>query len=337
MKSPATLSCFVALVAASLGCSARAVTSAAQSTAAGTKSPEAPAAAPKPGSVPAAAPAPASLVPSAPSAPSAPSVPSGPAAPPVSAELTALLGGVCQLVSRPGKTPSAGCACCAPFDECRPSDPPFTGYDDVFAPAQVIAGTFTRAGADQRALPIEGCEPHAANGGGMLLLERSPGGFVVERYIGSLFAGECQPVRRTDGRDLLVCARSDAHQGTGTVQLFQWDLAAPEEELVEAGPLLQAQDDEWSGCGSELGQAVSSTEIVRWAVRKAPGGARLSVDLDIREGLVTEPYLARCRRFEQMTADAGRDPTQRPRALLRHRRERQVFRFDGNRFIPGPG
>jgi len=336
MKSPATLSCFVALVAASLGCSARAVTSAAQSTAAGTKSPEAPAAAPKPGSVPAAAPAPASLVPFAPSAPSAPSVPSGPAAPPVSAELTALLGGVCQLVSRPGKTPSAGCACCAPFDECRPSDPPFTGYDDVFAPAQVIEGAFTRAGADQRALPIEGCEPHAANGGGMLLLERSPGGFVVERYIGSLFAGECQPVRRTDGRDLLVCARSDAHQGTGTVQLFQWDLAAPEEQLVEAGPLLEARDDEWSGCGSELGQAVSSTEVVRWHVTGSTAGTRLTVDLDVREGPVTKAYLSRCRKLEQAPEGSRPDAAHRPRMLLPGRRQRLVFRFDGNRFTPGP-
>lgn len=45
------------------------------------------------------------------------------------------------------------------------SDP----VEDVFAPSASVPGSFTRAGADERALTMPGCEPHSENYGGLLL------------------------------------------------------------------------------------------------------------------------------------------------------------------------
>ena len=291
MTSPATLSCFVALVACGPGC--------------------------RPSSSP------------------APSRASPTAIDHESPQLASLFANVCRWASLPSAapgTPRFGCACCAPFDGCRPGDAPARAAPQVYAPAQIIEGAFTRAGAEQRAIPMLGCEPHSENFGGMLLLERGSSGFALARYVSGLFASQCWPVPGADGRDLLLCERSDAHQGVADDLFFQWDLALPEPQLAETAPLLATSDDEMSGCTSEPGRAVSSTRITARRLSSRASAVELDLELDVRQGQVTDAYLARCRELEQPAVATRPDAPGGPRTLLAGHVERLVLHFDGSRF-----
>jgi hypothetical protein len=262
--------------------------------------------------------------------------PTPPTPPAEGREAAALLQNVCQLAALPNATPgvpSFGCACCAPFDGCKPSDAPVVADQAVYFPTQVVSGAFTSAGAEQRALPMAGCEPHSENYGGMVLLERSTQGFGLHRYVSGLSADQCWPVRRDDGRDVLVCTRSDVHQGTAEQQLFVWDFAASDAELLQGEPLLFVNDNEMSGCWSERGMAVSSTEMAVPRLGKRAGHIELTIELDVREGKVTAAYLARCKELQDAPDNVGSNPKRRPRTLLAGHTERLVFRFDGSKFV----
>ncbi len=250
--------------------------------------------------------------------------------------MAALLQNVCQMGTLPKPSPgilSFGCACCAPFDGCRPSDAPLVVDQEVYFPSQAVSGAFTSAGADQRALPMAGCEPHSENYGGMVLLERGPNGFLFHRYVSGLSADHCWPVRRDDGRDLLVCTRGDVHQGMADQQLFVWDFADSDAQLLGRDALLYVSDDEMSGCWSDLGTAVASTEMRTPSLGKRAGHVEISVELDVREGRVNAAYLARCKERQQTPDDAPVNAKRRPRILLRGHTERVTFRFDGAKFV----
>jgi hypothetical protein len=251
-------------------------------------------------------------------------------------EVTSWLGGVCQLAvaQHEGPEPAVvGCACCAPFDECQPgtsAEP----VENVFAPSARARGSFTRAGADELALTMPGCESHAENYGGLLLLERRAGTVVLKRYVSGLNASACWAVRRADGRDLLLCERGDVHQGTGEDRLFLWDLARTDEQLlVGDDELFSVMDNEWSGCWSPIGTEVSSIRLAPPQLRSKAGRVELTLQLDARRGRVTAPYLARCRAIEDEADPGAAQALPRPRALLSHGRERVVFRFDGWKFV----
>jgi hypothetical protein len=321
MTNPATLSCFVGLALLGLSCAGP------------------PAARPTAPLPPPRALAPAVTLPLPPPQASAPAPAPAPRAqptpPPALRELAALFGQVCQLASlpdAPAGEPSFGCACCPPFDGCNPSDPPTETSEQVYFPSRFVGGSFTRAGADQRAMPMDGCEPHSENYGGLLVLERKSGGFALERYISGLNAAQCWGVRRDDGRDLLLCQRADVHQGTGEQLLFQLDLAEPDEKLLSAEPLVYVSDNEMSGCWSDKGTVVASVEMQPPRIATRVGRPQLTLSFDVRQGPVTDPYLARCKALEQLAEGAAPAPTERPRLLLAHKTEKLVFRFDGSKF-----
>jgi hypothetical protein len=328
MKSPATLSCFVASWGCALSCSSSLATSTQQHDL--TPPPVSRAAEAD------AVPAPAH----------APATPSGALTePPLELapeerDVEALLANVCQLAYVASATPGlshVGCACCPPFEECEPGKPAIRRSESAYFPGDVVSGAFTRAGADQRAVPIAGCESHAENYGGMLVLDRGASGLVVERYISVLAPGRCWTARRDDGRDLLVCERGNMHQGHAQQLFFQWDLAQSDEDLNGAEPLLDVADDAWSGCYGDVGRSIESAEASVPRFRTRFGRPELEIALDIREGKVTQAYLDRCRALESL-AESGSpaDPARAPRALLRQRSAQVTFRFDGARFVRAP-
>ena len=257
-------------------------------------------------------------------------------------EFKALFAGVCQIGTVPNASsglPAIGCTCCPPFDECRPAGPA-QDVESVYAPNSVVAGAFTRPGADQRAVAMQGCESHAENYGGMLLLERGPQGFQVVRYVSALAANSCWAVRRKDGRDLLVCERDDGHQGTTNQALYQWDLSGSDQQLLNTDELVYVNDNELSGCWSDPGAEISSTRMLPPRFDFRPGRPLLTLDFDIRQGRVSKPYLARCQELMQASEAAPPDPRRSPRNLLPARMQRQVFGFDGSQLVqkqPSPG
>lgn len=260
-----------------------------------------------------------------------------PLPPPGSEEVASWLGGVCQLamVKHDGSEPASfGCACCAPFDGCQPGSVS-DAVDDVFVPSTAVSGSFSRAGADERALTMRGCESHAENYGGLLLLERRPEGVVLKRYVSGLNAEDCWAVRRDDGRDVLLCLRGDVHQGTADERLFLWDLSQSDEQLLASEELFSVVDNAWSGCWSPVGTEVSSLQLLPLALSTKAGRLELALELDARRGRVTPAYLARCNALEQAEDAAAARALPSPRTLLRPSRERLHFRFDGSRFV-GP-
>jgi len=252
------------------------------------------------------------------------------------AELVPLLADVCQIVPQAGAAggvkAASGCACCAPFDACGPgtaAEP----TDWVYAPKLAVTGAFTRAGAAQLALPMEGCEPHAENYGGMVVLERHGQRYELARYVSGLNAQQCWPVRRDDGRDLLLCRTADSHQGSANEALWQWDLAADDATLMESSPLVSVEDLEWAGCWEQPGFEVSSARLKPLRLTERAGRLELDVEIELRTGVVDPEYLSRCAERERAPEGGARDPALDPRALLAARTDYVVFRFDGSKFI----
>lgn len=245
------------------------------------------------------------------------------------------LGNVCQLavVVDPSQASTPfGCACCPPFDECKPG----TATEPVqsaFAPTTAVVGSFTRVGADELALTMPGCEGHSENGGGLLLLEHRAQGFALVRYVSSLYAGACWTVRRDDGRDLLLCERGNAHQGTAEQRLFLWDLAQTDEQLLAAEEVFSVIDNSWSGCWSPVGTEVSSVQMRPPELRTEGGRVELTVQLDARVGRVTGAYLARCSALQQAEDGAAAQKLPSPTALLARSTARVTFHFDGTTFV----
>jgi hypothetical protein len=71
-------------------------------------------------------------------------------------------------------------------------------------------GSFTRPGADEAVLTFAGCERTVPSDGmitevgrGLALVERQGRRWQLRRYIGEV--GHCQPTKRRDGREALVC------------------------------------------------------------------------------------------------------------------------------------
>ncbi|MGE5655754.1 MAG: hypothetical protein ACM37W_03995 [Actinomycetota bacterium] len=101
------------------------------------------------------------------------------------------------------------------------SCPSFTGVGnnrDVlikppFTLEKVVYGSFTQAGTREALADFDGCEAHARNNGGSVLLQRLSQGWSAVRYESGLRSNNCLKFPNKSGRDLLVCQSFDAHMG----------------------------------------------------------------------------------------------------------------------------
>ncbi len=93
-----------------------------------------------------------------------------------------------------------GCVCCPPFDSCPPGSkvPAKSGTYELQSAAW---GSFTAPGKTQLAAAFMGCEPHAGNYGGTLLLDKVKGKLSRLSYRSGINA-QCIAFTRADGRDL---------------------------------------------------------------------------------------------------------------------------------------
>ena len=77
----------------------------------------------------------------------------------------------------------------------------------------VTYGSFTAAQRQEAVADLSGCEAHAANFGGSVLLRRSSGDWEMVRYELAYRSHDCLPFRSRQQRDLLVCQSSYAQGG----------------------------------------------------------------------------------------------------------------------------
>jgi len=138
-----------------------------------------------------------------------------------------LLHAVCPAdasVTAGAKGVTAGCKACpaiVPGGNSLGSD----GSGPAFSLDGVIYGSFTRTGAEEAVANFSGCEPHANNFGGSILLEKSPSGWKAKSYQAGFISDQCLKYRLRAGRDLMLCEGGYTGQGEIDSQLFIFDYA----------------------------------------------------------------------------------------------------------------
>ena len=147
-------------------------------------------------------------------------VPATDAAPPSPADLASMLRAICgpEHVGRPtaGSRP-----------ECRevPSYP--THCAGPLQIGGVTRGSFTSPSAVEALADYEGCEPHAGNFGGSVLLRRRGTGWERVAFLPSQRSATCLRLPRPDGAEVLACYSSWSGQGEedGAIDLLRFDAA----------------------------------------------------------------------------------------------------------------
>jgi hypothetical protein len=240
-------------------------------------------------------------------------------------------------LSRTGGRLSAGCACCPPFDDCAPrADGRRFVLDTVYPLRSEVDGAFTEAGARETAAVFFGCESHAENFGGTLVVRSTVSASERRVYRSGVNGEPCQAVRRPDGRDWLVCRSKDAHQGVGRTSVVAVDLALAEDDSAASDMLLDGIDNLVSVCtwGAEDPPPAIAFSDVAFRVLDADGDGWNDVEVTarVRRGIRTSALARACSAW---TARASGSPGRPPYFAIGPVRALKLeFRLQGSRFVP---
>jgi len=104
----------------------------------------------------------------------------------------------------------------------------------------ISRGHFLRPDSDDILVGTGGCEPHANNFGGSVLLTNKNGQLQKVWYQGGLISNHCRKVALRGGRDILLCEDTWSGQGEEDLNIYSVDLTAPEDKRMNT--LLRASD-----------------------------------------------------------------------------------------------
>jgi hypothetical protein len=93
-----------------------------------------------------------------------------------------------------------------------------------------ITGHFAGAASENIVLSMTGCEPHAANFGGSVLLTKRAGKWRRLWYQSGAITDTCRKIPLADHREVLFCEGSYMGSGTLAQSLYAMDLSLPEEK-----------------------------------------------------------------------------------------------------------
>ena len=116
--------------------------------------------------------------------------------------------------------------------------PKFTGFagDDLgWSLEKVTRGHFLSPTSDDAILSMSGCEPHAANFGGSILLTRRLNRWVLIWYKAGVETSRCHRVPLRSGREILACMGTYGGQGNHWSALYVEDLLKPTPVLMSDG------------------------------------------------------------------------------------------------------
>ena len=253
----------------------------------------------------------------------------------------AFLRQVCEVAvhrDKTGKTDALGCACCPPFEEhgCPPKPPTRTvksAADAVSRLDTLVLGSFTRAGADEAAASFQGCESHAQNYGGTALY-----GHVLDaraswkplQYLSGFHPDACVGVRGTDGRDRLVCDRSDAHQTTGERYLLTHDFTEPDFADADVLAIVMHDDNCIGATMLPAGWPMVQAGLHGYEMAMRDGKPALVAHVDFAKLVPDKRYLTACAKAIRTGRNTDFDAAQ---ALLPPPQPGElVFAFDGSTF-----
>ena len=137
--------------------------------------------------------------------------------------------------------------------ECKvvcPEGSGFSGEDYEWDLRRVLRGHFLSPTSDDTVLSMGGCESHALNFGGTILLTRRAGKWMRLWYKGEIPTGECHRVKLESGREILICYGSYGGQGNVWTDLYFEDLLMPLSALMSGkeGTVFSAFDNSYTCC-----------------------------------------------------------------------------------------
>lgn len=116
----------------------------------------------------------------------------------------------------------------------------------------VTVGHFLSPTSDDAVVAMQGCETHADNYGGTVLLTRQPGGWVKDWYKAGVVTSQCHKVTTKDNREILACIGASGVQGASSTELYVEDMLRPGTTLMgeDEAPFFRVNDD-LRACGTD--------------------------------------------------------------------------------------
>lgn len=289
---------------------------------------------------------------SAPAASASAPPPLPPAPPGTDPEEVRLLGAICRAAvapprpGAPGKR-RVGCRAHPPFDtpDKQPDGtlPTFTGEpNELCVLARVVHGAFSRPGAKESLLVFDACVDgdlawDMASPGSVVLVEESTGRARVVATERAVYADDCEPVKRKDGREVLVCRYAFTAPPSGMVhQAFVLDLAG---RAPTKTPLATLFTDTLS-CSQpgspppDLSAGLTFSDVTRFARRDLDGDGLVDLEMTVSRAHVA-PSPALTQRIEGACRKGTAASDARP-YLPPPTTTKLVFRNDGSALVPSP-
>jgi len=251
---------------------------------------------------------------------------------------------VCQAaVVHDGRKLRVGCRACPPFDISTGPDAQVAvdGLGEFYELETLISGSFSEPGKSQAAAVFAGCESHAENFGGTLLVERKGDVWVHASYRSGFHPTSCKTFARPDRRDVLICTWTTDHQGIVHFMLDSYDFNAGDESHPENGwdHLLTLDDNSVSGCWDRepKGKVMTADRIVDFAVTPATSSAAggLGVIVQFARGPISHAFVAKCSELSRNTLNEAVRPVNLA-GLLKPQARTLTLVWDGRQFALDP-
>jgi hypothetical protein len=211
-----------------------------------------------------------------------------------------------------------GCATCPGFV--------IQGWVGAWNLEAVHYGHFTDTKADDAALAMSGCAPHALKFGATVLLTRTDGRWRMKWFQSGLITSRCISVARADGRYLLVCKTEDGGQGMFDRVI---SLVDPAQRAAKRESELLHLSDNTQSCGAVLDGKPESVKIEKAEFTQvvfAESKLEVSFDFGVGSRAVTEQESQSCQAiaWHSNSFPAGFLPKTKPYTV--------AFDFDGAKF-----
>jgi hypothetical protein len=243
----------------------------------------------------------------------------------------------------PGQALRVGCRACPPFDKAPPDGKlPFVEADDrtVFELLQIFPGSFSKAGKQQAAVVIQGCEPSADpskqpgvptfDPGGTLLVEKEGPTWRALEYRSGFRPSHCMAFPRNGERSLLVCRLQGRRDNGAYAAIVSYDFAEPSGAMKT---LVAMDSNEFSTCvgrGNKGNVVVGKIQQFSAEDIDKDGAVDLSVTVMFAR---TPAKPALCERLVANMAHLflSADSPDTIEKLFGMKEHRLVFRFDGEK------
>jgi hypothetical protein len=174
-----------------------------------------------------------------------------------------------------------GCGGCPAFTSFAGEAPSKDKAPD-FELRKVLTGAFTHPGSQEVLAEFYGCEPHASNFGGTLILNRSGPKLKRVRWVEGII-GLVRAYPSTSGRELVLSQGGYTGQGESTGWVSTYDFSKQE---PTAQTLFTVQDDSGNFCTSDR---INIGYISKLDFPDLNGDARPDLRVTVKAGKATVP------------------------------------------------